>query len=306
MSEIQVANPAPMQKFDQTQIDLIKTTIMPGASNQEIKLFEQICRRTQLDPFARQIYAVSRKAKENGQWVEKWSYQTSVDGFRLIAERSGKYEGQTPTMWCDDTGTWSDVWVQDNFPKAAKVGVYKTGHREPTWAVARWDSYVQMTRDNYPTKMWAKMPDLMLAKCAECLALRKAFPQELSGLYAAEEMAQSENVAQEVTPNEKPARRSPREAPPLPASTPRTLSQQQLKRMFAIGKTNGWGAEQMKEAMIELTGVENSIDLSREQYDFICEHFEKNEPTQDAVGDFMAQPEPSFDEPLPNHAPGAQ
>lgn len=159
------------------QLDLLKRTIAKGTTDDEFGLFVQTSKRLGLDPFARQIFAVKRG--------NQLSIQVSIDGFRLVAARTGQMDGQDGPYWCGDDGEWHDVWLSNQPPKAAKVIVYRKGASRGFTGIARFSSYAQQS----PT--WTKMPDLMIAKCAECLALRKAFPAELGGVYAPEEMQQA-------------------------------------------------------------------------------------------------------------------
>ena len=186
-------------EFDPQQIELIKRTIAKGTTNEELSLFIQQCRRTGLDPFSRQIYCIVRGKGDK----RSMTIQTSIDGLRTIAQRTGGYQGQTEPEYRAKDGGWSTEWDSSNAPYEARVGVYRSNFRGAQYARARYSSYVQMTKEGNPNSFWKRMPELMLAKCAESLALRKAFPNEMSGLYTSEEMGDQpptiEGEAKDVT-----------------------------------------------------------------------------------------------------------
>jgi len=192
MSDYSIS-PSKTTQFSPDKVALIKRTIADGASDDELALFIYQCQRTGLDPFARQIYSIQRQVYDPklNRKISKMVTQVSIDGLRLIAERTGKYAGQIGPFWCGPDNVWVDVWISKDYPSAAKVGVIRSDFKEPLYSIALWSEYAPIFEGKVGP-MWSKFPAHQLAKCAEALSLRRAFPQDLSDLYTPEEMSQAD------------------------------------------------------------------------------------------------------------------
>ena len=169
--------------FNDTQLAALAQIGVDTNRPADVAVFFHQAKRTGLDPFNREIYMITRKGKP--------TIQTGIDGFYKIANRAARSNGGTwgipETLWCGEDGQWRDVWLSKKAPAAAKVTVERDGSKFTVVAVT----------DEYKAQgpLWDKMPARMVAKCAEALAIRKAFPGDLSGLYTSEEMMQADSPA---------------------------------------------------------------------------------------------------------------
>lgn len=178
-----LARIAEVTGYNRAQIELVKDTIARGASDDELTMFLMLAKRTGLDPFTKQIYMIKRW--DNREKREIMTTQTGIDGLRVTADRTGNYApGRAPLFEYDADGTLLSAtafvrkWVRDEWHEVA--------------ATAHYAEYVQTKKDGDPTSMWADKPHVMTAKCAEALALRRAFPADTSQLYIAEEIRAEE------------------------------------------------------------------------------------------------------------------
>lgn len=161
--------------------------IPKGTPPDVIVFFSKSCAETRLSPFKRQVHLIKRWSKDG----DRYTVQTGIDGYRAIANRTGLYAGNDQYLFDEGINEYSMLTSNRKRPTTATATVYKAvgGVRCPFTASCHWDEYYPGEKQGF---MWDKMPFLMLGKCAESLALRKAFPEELAGLYTDEEMAQAD------------------------------------------------------------------------------------------------------------------
>lgn len=238
------------------EVRVLRETLVPGVPDMEFTLFTHVCKHLALDPWAKQIYAVMRGGK--------MTIQTSIDGYRLIAHRTGQHAGTDDALF-EENGA---------LPSKATVTVWKMvdGQRVPFTASARWAEYKQDAGG-----MWRKMPFTMLGKCAEALALRKAFPSELSDIYTEDEMAQADNPAYDAPEPVSPARRDAREALRSGGASAETRAQQREQ-----AKQHSVGDDGLPPSLSDIAYAKNIA--GREQQADAPPPAEWFEPLKDVMG----------------------
>jgi phage recombination protein Bet len=233
------------------QLALIKQTIAKDATPVELELFLYDNARRGVHPLDKLLHFTKRSGK--------YTPVTSIDFMRSRAAMTGDYSGQ-------DNVIFSGPPMTPEF--TATVTVYRLVHEQRCafTATARWSEY-KPDQDF----MWRKMPHTMLGKCAEALALRKGFPQELSGLYEAAEMDQAERQQVDHNTGELV------EAAPTVGVTdlraPRLITEAQRKRLFAIAKKAGWTKDAVKQTLKDRCRVDSTQAIPVTQYDDICAMF---------------------------------
>ena len=199
-------------EFTPAQVAALRQIGVQDASPADLAVLLHQAQRTGLDPFARQLYMIGRW--DSRSQSVKQTIQTSIDGLRVVAARRAETMGVplsiSAALLADPrNGQWREVLPSGVAPLAAKVTVrLGQGTFE---AVAHLDEYRQTGRDGKPMGLWGRMPATMLGKCAEALALRKACPMDLSGVYTSEEIQQADAVVAPPTT-------------PSPASSPSAAS----------------------------------------------------------------------------------
>lgn len=206
-----------------------------------------------LDPVSGQIHLIKRNKKEevNGKetWVKKYVFVIGIDGFRLIAERSKKYDGQDAINYIvirDGKEVRTDVVYKTDTPVAAIATVYKKGINRPFVAVAHYEDYVQKTGTNQITAMWKKWPT-MLSKCAEALSIRKGFPElNLGAIYEEAEINPLDN--EETAGHDK-------QKPPWAAFEPKTCENAKQEATTPVDASKPGPVDESKAEEKEPSGI---------------------------------------------------
>ncbi|PNW10671.1 hypothetical protein C1632_02615 [Microbacterium testaceum] len=149
--------------------------------------FIAACRRTGLDPTAKQIYAA--------QMGGKWTVLIGIDGMRLVAQRTGEYDGQDPIEWqATEDGPWTTVPPKQPF--SARIRIYRKGISRPLEQTVTWAEFGGQKGN------WDKRPSHMLGIRVESHGFRRLYPMELSGLYTPEDFEADGELISEVAPAE--------------------------------------------------------------------------------------------------------
>jgi len=252
--------------WDAKQLAALSQLGVQGAAKADLAIFFHYSQRTGLDPFSRQIYFIKRDGR--------WTIQVGIDGFRVIARRAARLEGCTisyeDSEWADGAGAWSTVWTETGPPLAAKVTVLRDAERFP--GVVRYSAYVPL-KDGRATGQWGRMAAEQLEKCAEAKALRRAFPNDLSGVYEPAEMEQGIPEEMRVRPVSRAQATVVSDDPDVDPPA----SQEALRRVAEAFTAANWPSEESARPAIALLidhPFGDDTRLTTDEADFVATEVE--------------------------------
>lgn len=158
-------------------------------TNQEFKLFTELCKVRKLNPFLREAYLIKYKAGTPAQLVvgkdailKRAVLNPNYDGMECgiivqkedgsIEERQGTFKLGTEQL----VGGWARVFRKD--------------WTHPTYSSVSFNEVAQRKTDGSLNPNWSTKGATMVEKVAKVRALRETFVEDLAGMYEAEEIQQ--------------------------------------------------------------------------------------------------------------------
>lgn len=242
--------------------DIIRRICMPEAHQKNDALFEtflEIGKLTMLNPIRKQLYCI-----DYGQGP---TIVTGIDGLRVIASRTREYAGGDPYEHVDGAKAESGVML----PVSATCTVYRMvgGVRCPFTCTVLWEEFGKKPFAARYANNWKTMPYHMLGKVAESHALRRAFPEDMSGLYTTDEMSQAEvetvqarEIRQPGKSMAPPARIAPLSAPRTKATAQPNGQEEQRRKLVEAAQARGVGLTEDMDASDMATVLDTALSAS--------------------------------------------
>lgn len=231
------------------QWNTLKNSLYPGANDQSINLVLDYCRSRGLDPMKKPCHIVPMSVKDaqTGKFTYRDVVMPGIYELRTTAMRTGEYLGHSKPEYGDTIdcgGTSAPEWCE--------MTIYRWNARaqeKTEFPVRVMFLEAVALKDGKPNQRWAKAPIQMLTKCTEAAGLREAFPDELGGEMAAEEMEGQHYDTRVVATQE-------------PTAKPETAAPQ------ATG--NGDGSKPANASQLKV--IRAKLDASDTTEEALCEH----------------------------------
>ena len=163
-------------------------------TDKEVAMYVQLCKAQQLNPFLKEAYLIKYSDKQPASIV------VSKDAFTKRAEAHPQYDGmKSGIIVMSKDGKITEREGAFHLPNENVVGgwarVYRKDKKTETYDSVAYDEYAVRDGNGNINTMWRTKPATMIQKVAEVHALRKAFPERLSGMYVEEETDRAQVVS---------------------------------------------------------------------------------------------------------------